>query len=197
MTAQVLAFRDPGLCEERDAVRAALAELQTLINLDPVLGASPARVRFVHAPDGKTPITECMAPWEQVVPCLAYALLAYDFTFARHLFEVAGRPVPLARAAEIISCSAGLQGDLLQSAAKRLGMTADPISVFDAEALKTRFFPRTQESVTHLFRLRISAGPRQSDLRSSAALLISASGNRECLMDARVIDSLPIPTGLV
>jgi hypothetical protein len=45
-------------------------------------------------------------------------------------------------------------------AAEAFGIAADPIPDFDAEALKTSFFPNTQESVTHLFRLRLrSAGP--------------------------------------
>jgi hypothetical protein len=68
---------------------------------------------------------------------------------------MAGSPIPTERAKQIITCSAELQKDVLERAADTLGIDAVSITAFDADALKASFFPNTQESVTHVFRLDI------------------------------------------
>jgi hypothetical protein len=161
MTAKVVSFRARESTDARDALYAAVVELQALISIDPVLGASPVRVCFAFNPQAKAQIAACLCAPDGAKPrvATAYALVAYDFSFALHLFALAGSRIPIERAKEIICCSADLQEGLLMKAAEAFSIAADPISDFDAEALKASFFPNTQESVTHLFRLRLrSAG---------------------------------------
>ena len=155
MTGQVLAFRNPATAEVRDALLASVIELHALISIDPILGASPVRVYFVFNPEAKARIEACVdrAPRNGPRAATAYALVAYDFPFASHLFEMTGSPLPPERARQIISCSAELQGDAVERAAEALGIDASPIAPFDADALKDVFFPNTQESVIHVFQL--------------------------------------------
>jgi hypothetical protein len=157
MTGEVLAFRNPATPDVRDALLTTVVELHALISIDPVLGASPVRVYFVFNPQAKARIEACVdrsRPNGARAPT-AYALVAYDFPFALHLFEMAGSPIPSERAKQIITCSAELQKDVLERAADTLGIDAVSITAFDADALKASFFPNTQESVTHVFRLDI------------------------------------------
>jgi 3-hydroxypropanoate dehydrogenase len=161
MTGQVVAFRSTTAREEREALIAAVAPLHTLITLDPILGASPVRIYFVLNPQARTLIAECLDPNDgsQARFASAFALVAYDFPLALHLVEGTAPQVSRERAKEIVSCSAGLQGDALRAAAAALGLDARPIAAFDAGAMKAAFFPSTQETVTHLFRLAASGRP--------------------------------------
>jgi hypothetical protein len=161
MSGQVVAFRDPKAPDERDALIAAIGPLHALITLDPILGASPVRIYFVLNPQARTRIAECLDPSDrsQARFASAFALVAYDFPFALHLVEGTAPQIPRERATEIVTCSAGLQGDALQAAAAAFGVDARPIPAFDAGALKASFFPNTQETVTHLFRLAASGRP--------------------------------------
>jgi nitroreductase len=161
MTGQVVAFRDPKSPDEREALMAAIGPLHTLITIDPILGASPVRIYFVLNPQARTRIAECLDPNDrsQARFASAFALVAYDFPFALHLVEGTSPQISSDRAKAIVTCSAGLQGDALQAAAAALGIDARPIPAFDAGALKASFFPSTQETVTHLFRLATSGRP--------------------------------------
>jgi nitroreductase len=161
MTGQVVAFRSAAPDDEHDALIAAISPLHTVITLDPILGASPVRIYFVLNPQARTRIAACLDPddrsWTRFVS--AFALVAYDFPFALQLIEATARQVLRERAKEIVACSAGLQGDALRAAAAAFGLDAHPIAAFDAGALKAAFFPSTQETVTHLFRLTVSGRP--------------------------------------
>jgi hypothetical protein len=164
MMASVVDFPTEASTDARDALYAAAVELQALISIDPLLGASPVRICFAFNPQAKAQIATCLYPSDGGHPRapIAYAVVAYDFSFALHLFAMAGSQIPVERSKEIICRSAELQEGLLTHAADAVGIAADPVPVFDAEALKARFFPDTQESVTHLFRLRLqSAGSAQ------------------------------------
>ena len=158
MTGQVVAFRSATTSDEREALIAAIGPLHTLITLDPILGASPVRIYFVLNPQARTRIAECLDPHDrsQARFASAFALVAYDFPFALHLVETAAPQLSGDRAKEVVTCSAGLQGDALRAAASAFGIDARPIPAFDAGALKASFFPSTQETVTHLFRLAAS-----------------------------------------
>ena len=157
MSASVVAFPIQESTAARDALYAAVAELQALISIDPVLGASPVRVCFIFNPEAKARIAAFLPPSDGAGAraTTAYGLVAYDFSFALHLFVLAGSGIPLERAKQIICRSAELQGGLLREAAAVSGVAADPIPHFDAEALKASFFPGAQERVIHLFRLRL------------------------------------------
>jgi hypothetical protein len=166
--ARVVDFPTQASTDARDALYAAAAELQALISIDPVLGASPVRVCFAFSPHTKAQIAACVATLDGVAP-IAYAVVAYDFSFALHLFAMAGSRIPVERAKEIICRSAELQGGLLIRAAQAVGIAAGPVPAFDAEALKAGFFPDTQESATHLFRLRLQgAGSLRGSINSTA-----------------------------
>jgi nitroreductase len=158
MSGQVVAFRDPKAPDEREALIAAIGPLHTLITLDPILGASPVRIYFVLNPEARARIAECLDPNDrsQARFAPAFALVAYDFPFALHLVEGASPQISSERAKQIVTCSAGLQGDALRTAAAAFGIDARPIPAFDAGALKAALFPSTQETVTHLFRLAAS-----------------------------------------
>jgi hypothetical protein len=155
MSGEVLAFRSRTAAEVRDALLAAVIELHALISIDPVLGASPVRVYFVFNPEAKARIEACVDRSRRNGPrgATAYALVAYDFPFASHLFEMAGSRFPTERTRQIIAASAELQKGALERAAKALGMDAVSVAAFDADALKAVFFPNTQESVVHVFQL--------------------------------------------
>jgi hypothetical protein len=81
--------------------------------------------------------------------------MAYDVPFALHLIEIAGRPISSERARTIATSSASLQGAAFRAAADTVGVEAQTVAAFDAEALKSTFFPQTQETVIHLFRLEL------------------------------------------
>ena len=161
MTGQVVAFRDPKSPDEREALIAAIGPLHAVITLDPILGASPVRIYFVLNPQARARIAECLDPSDRSMArfASAFALVAYDFPFALHLIEGTAPQLPRERAQAIVTCSAGLQGDALRAAAAAFGIDARPIPAFDAGALKASFFPSTQETVTHLFRLAASGRP--------------------------------------
>jgi 3-hydroxypropanoate dehydrogenase len=153
MSGQVLAFRGPRAADQREALIAALVPLHTLITLDPILGASPVRVYFVLNPQARERIAACLDPGDgsQARFAPAFALVAYDFPFALQLVEGTAPQMSREQAKRIVTCSAGLQGDALQAAARAFGIDARPITAFDAGALKAAFFPSTQETVTQLF----------------------------------------------
>jgi nitroreductase len=155
MTGQVVAFRNPSAAEAREALIAAVVPLHTLITLDPILGASPVRIYFVLNPQARRRIAECVDPGDgaQARSAPAFALVAYDFPFALQLIEGTAPQVARERAKQIVTRSAALQGEALRAAASAFGLDARPMPAFDAGALKTAFFPSTQETVTHLFRL--------------------------------------------
>jgi hypothetical protein len=157
MTGEVLAFRKPVAADEREALLAAVVELHALIGIDPGLGASPVRVYFVFNPQAKARIEASVdgSHRKGARAPTAYALVAFDFPFALHLFEMAGSRIPTERAKQIITCSAELQEGALERAADTLGIDAVSIADFDADALKATFFPNTQESVTHVFQLEL------------------------------------------
>ena len=161
MTGQIVAFRSLPTTDERDALLAAIVDLHALITLDPVLGVSPVRIYFVLNPQALNRIAECLDSRDRARkwPPGAYALIAYDFPFALHLVESNLPSISAPRGQEIISRSAGLQGDALQAAADASGIQADPVPSFSESALKTAFFPNTQETVTHLFRLTLRSNP--------------------------------------
>ena len=161
MTGHVIAFLDSRTTDGREALTAALVSLHTLITLDPILGASPVRVYFVLNPQARSRIAECVDPDHHIQARFApaFALVAYDFPYALHIVEGNTPQISRERAKEIATRSAGLQGDSLRAAAKAFGIEAQPIPAFDAEALKATFFPSTQETVTHLFRLASPKGP--------------------------------------
>jgi hypothetical protein len=156
MTGQVLAFRDPETRDGRETLLDDLVDLHTLITLDPLLGASPVRIYFVVNPHARQRIAECHDARDRSKAGLppAYALVAYDFPFALHIAQTNAPRISRERATEIVTRSAGLQGDALQAAAGAFDLEAQPVAAFDAGALKTTFFPDTQETVTHLFRIK-------------------------------------------
>jgi hypothetical protein len=163
MTGQVVAFRDPKSPDEREALIAAIGPLHAVITLDPILGASPVRIYFVLNQQARIRIAECLDPSDRSMArfASAFALVAYDFPFALHLIEGTAPQLPRERAQAIVTGSAGLQGDALRAAAAAFGIDARPIPAFDAGALKASFFPSTQETVTHLFRLAASGRPAE------------------------------------
>jgi hypothetical protein len=154
MSAEVLAFRSPDPTPNREDLLGALVDLHSLITIDPVMGASPVRIYFVLNPAAKAKIAECVEDVRRP-HASAYALVAFDFPFALHVTETSAPQLPLERAKAIVDASAKLQGELLQSAADAMAIEADPVMAFDADALKRAFFPNTQESVTHAFRLEL------------------------------------------
>jgi len=154
MTAQLLAFRKPPPAGAR-ALLEAVVELHALISIDPVMGASPVRAYFVFNPAAKAQIAAAVDAADTTREPTAYAVVAYDFAFALHLIGIAGRPVDRARAEAIASASAELQRAAFEAAAHALGIEAQAVAAFDADALKAVFFPSTQETVTHLFRLEL------------------------------------------
>ncbi len=156
MTAQLLAFRKPPPADAQ-ALLDAVVELHALISIDPVMGASPGRAYFVFNPAAKARITDAIDASDVQREPTAYAIMAYDFAFALHLIEIAGRPIDRERAKVIASASAGLQRAAFEAAAKALGIEARPVAGFDADALKAVFFPSTQETVIHVFRLELQA----------------------------------------
>jgi len=169
MTGEVVAFPDQRTSNERETLVAALVPLHTLITLDPILGASPVRIYFVLNPQARSRIAECVDPYDRPRARLApaFALVAYDFPYALHVIEGTAPQISRDGAKEIAMRSAGLQGDALQSAADAFSIDAQPIAAFDADGLKTTFFPDTQETVTHLFRLSPRTGPISEPLQRS------------------------------
>ena len=166
MTAALLAFPKQPPPDDAKALLEAAVELHALISIDPVMGASPARVYFVFNPEAKLRIAAAIDGGATRQPT-AYAVAAYDFPFALHLIEIAGRPANpdsanCGWARTIAELSASLQGDALAAAAAAVGVEALPVGGFDAEALKRAFFPHTQETVTHVFRLELRAAARRN-----------------------------------
>ena len=158
MTADVITFRDSQAENGREAMLSALAELHSLITIDPLMGASPVRIYFVLNPAVKMRIAAFIDAEERAYarPPGAYALISYDFPFALHLVETAASQMASERAKAVVTCSADLQGDLLRAGAGALGIDAQPAPGFDADALKAVFFPNTEEIVTHVFRLELT-----------------------------------------
>src|SRR5580658_1291525 len=160
MSAQVLAFRSepPPITNDPQALLTAVVELHTLITADPLVGASPVRVYFVFNPAGKAAIGDAIDAGDPTrrSSASAYALLAYDFPFALHIVASNGRQIADDRAKAIVSAGAGLQSRALKAAAEALGIEARTVTAFDADALKQAFFPHTQETVIHLFRLELA-----------------------------------------
>jgi hypothetical protein len=134
--------------------------LHALITIDPLLGASPVRVYFITNPQAKRQIEPHIERSDGAGPGrpAAYALVSYDFPYALHMFETGGSPLSRERAKKIIVCSADLQADALYRAATALGIEARSLTTFDADGLKSAFFPDTQESVINLLRLTLSTG---------------------------------------
>jgi nitroreductase len=85
----------------------------------------------------------------------AFVLVAYDFPFALHQLAATSSALSTERAKEVVCRSAGLQGQALQAAAEVSGLSMRAVSAFDVGALKTVFFPSTQETVIQLFRLEL------------------------------------------
>jgi hypothetical protein len=158
MTAQVIPLVDPAPSEEdREALRDAITELHALITLDPILGVSAVRVYFVVNPTAKARIAASIDPADlgrRRTPS-AYALVAYDFPFALHQLQATSSQLATERAKEVVCRSAGLQGEALRAAAEVTGLSMRAVSAFDAGALKSVFFPSTQETVIQLFRLEL------------------------------------------
>jgi len=156
MTAQIVALRDRQLANTEDLL-AAVVELHALVSIDPVMGASPVRIYFVFNPVAKQRIAAChdLEGGRRAPLPAAYALVAYDLPFALHLVETSARQIGTERAKAIVTASAELQGDMLRQAASALGIEADPVADFDADELKTVFFPSTQESVTQVLMLAL------------------------------------------
>jgi len=158
MTAQVIPLADPPpSAEDREALLGAIAELHALITLDPILGASAVRAYFVVNPDAKARIAASIDPADhsrrRAPP--AFVLVAYDFPFALHQLAATSSALSTERAKEVVCRSAGLQGQALQAAAEVSGLSMRAVSAFDVGALKTVFFPSTQETVIQLFRLEL------------------------------------------
>jgi len=170
MTGQVVAFRERLTTDARETLIEALLPLHTLITLDPVLGASPVRVYFVLNPQARSRIVDCVAPGDRCSArsAPAFALVAYDFPFAMHLVEGTAPQLSRERALEIVLCSSALQGGALQAAAKAMGIKAESLASFDADGLKSTFFPNTQETVTQL--VRLSPGERGLGTRRVSGL---------------------------
>src|SRR5580658_2801628 len=127
MTAQLLAFRQPPPADAQ-ALLDAVVELHALISIDPVMGASPVRAYFVFNPAAKGQISTAIDAADATREPTAYAVMAYDFAFALHLIEIAGRPIDRERAKAIASASAGLQCAAFEAAADVLGIEARPVA---------------------------------------------------------------------
>jgi hypothetical protein len=158
MTAQLLDFRPPAPPPEATAqLLAAVVELHALIAIDPVMGASPSRTYFVFNPVAKARVAAAIdrAEAARARPPTAFAVTAYNFPFALHLIGIAARPISPERARTIASASADLQSRAFQAAANAVGVGAQLVTAFDAEALTTAFFPGAQETVINLFRLEL------------------------------------------
>ncbi|MBV9508975.1 MAG: hypothetical protein JO303_01680 [Caulobacteraceae bacterium] len=158
MSAEIVAFRRPSRTAVPDALVLAIAELRALIALDSVMGASPVRPYFVLNPAACAMVGACVTrPSGGPGAADAYALVAYDFPFALHsLDSMMERGIPPERAREIVLLSAELQQETLRRAASALGIAAQAVEVVDARALKLTFFPKTQETVVHVFRLSLA-----------------------------------------
>ena len=165
--AELLAFRTPPPADDAKRLLEAAVELHALISIDPVMGATPSRVYFVFNPEAKRKIAAAIDGGAARQPT-AYALVAYDFAFALHLIEIAGRPANRERAKTIAMVGASLQGETLQAAANAVGVEALPLAGFDAEALKSAFFADTGERVIHLFGLELQPTARRSQTPSIA-----------------------------
>jgi hypothetical protein len=157
MSAEVLAFpRSDARTDSREVLLPILSELHALITIDPILGASPARILFVLDPQARQRVAASVAAADAAARAAgAYALVTYDFPFALQQFAWAASHIPPERAKTIISRSAALQQDSFSRAAASLGVHAWSVPCFDAGALKAAFFPNTQETVTHLFHLSL------------------------------------------
>ena len=126
MSAEVITFRDAQAESGREAMLSALAELHSLITIDPVMGASPVRIYFVLNPAVKGRIAAFIDAEDRtyVRPPAAYALISYDFPFGLHLVETSARQMASERAKAVVTSSAALQGGLLHAAACTLGIDA-------------------------------------------------------------------------
>ncbi len=155
MSSEVVAFPRPAAIDARETMLSAVGDLHALISLDPVLGSSPSRVYFVFSDQGRARVEASLSHRRPSAPAVAtaYALVAYDFCFGLRLFAYAGSKIPPERARQIIARGADLQGDTLRRAALAFRIDADPTTAFDAVALKAAFFPQTDETLTHVFRL--------------------------------------------
>ena len=159
MTADVIRLREPATGVDTTSLLTAISELHVLITLDPVLGTSPVRVYFVLNPQAKIRIEAALdasCDWRRQRPS-AYALIAYDFPFALYQMEMSGARLVRERAQELVSLNAGLQGEFLEAAAASLGIAARAAPGFDADSLKSVFFPNTQETVIGLFGIDLVA----------------------------------------
>ncbi|HTX51557.1 MAG TPA: hypothetical protein VME40_19445 [Caulobacteraceae bacterium] len=157
MTAQIVPIAAPAPSGDDGALRAAVTELHALMTLDPILGAQAARAYFVLNPIAKARIAAAIDPsgrGHRRSPA-AYALVAYDFPFALLQLQATASQLSPDRAKAVVSRSAGLQGQALQAAAAASSLSALPAPAFDAVALKSAFFPSTQETVIQLFRLEL------------------------------------------
>ena len=163
MTGQIVAFRTPPTADERDELLAAIVDLHALITLHPVLGVSPVRIYFVLNPQAVDRVAAFIDSSDRSRARLpvAFALVAYDFPFALYLVESSAPTLLQQRVQEIVSRSAGLQGDALRVAASASGIEAFPSPSFNESGLKAAFFPDTQETVTHLFRLALRGNTRR------------------------------------
>jgi len=163
MAGQVVAFKERDAADEREALLAALAPLHSLITIDPMLGAAPVRVYFVLNPQARRRIVECVQPADRpsARAASAFALVAYDFPFALHIVETNAPRLGRENAKHIVTCGADLQGDALCASARAMGVLAQPITGSDTDGLKAAFFPSTQESVVHLFRLSLRPGAQR------------------------------------
>jgi hypothetical protein len=158
MTAQVVAFPRAADEQSRKILRDALVELHALVSIDPVLGASPTRVYFVNTPRAEQLVAAVVGADDRIGDreVAVYALISYDFPYALFLLKGAGQ-LTEDRAKGVITRSSDLQKTLLRHAANTIGLTAQAIESADTGALKSAFFPNTQETVTHVFRLGLHA----------------------------------------
>lgn len=161
MTGQIVAFRTPPTADEREALLVAVVDLHTLITLDPVLGVSPVRIYFLLNPQAVAKVAACLDSNDhsKARSPIAFAIIAYDFPFALYLVESSAPSLRPRRAQEIVSRSAGLQGDAFRASATASGIEAYPIPSFNESGLKAAFFQDTQETVTHLFHLGLRGNP--------------------------------------
>ena len=98
MTAAVLSFTPAVEADDREALLAIVTELRALITLDRVEGASPVRNYFVMSPAGKREVAARLKPTGPTPEM--YALIAYDFPFARFQFEMAATQITGDRASK-------------------------------------------------------------------------------------------------
>jgi hypothetical protein len=150
----VVAFRAAAMARDRDALIDAIVDLHAMITLDPILGASPVRIFFVVNPAAKAKVRTCAGLADGDADS-AYGLVTYDFPFAVQLLAATAPELVEERTRAVITRSARLQAGLLRDAADAVGIDARPAPRFDAPALKAAFFPDTQETVEHLFELRL------------------------------------------